>query len=92
LVWALAQASQRPLPIVIDTPLGRMDKEHRRNMLQYYFPYANRQVIILSTDEEVADEWKEIVKDYISKEYLLVAEGEETKIYKGYFGGDLVEL
>lgn len=92
LVWALACSSYRPLPIVIDTPLGRLDKDHRRNLLNEYFPNASRQVIILSTDEEVADEWKEMIKGHISKEYLLSVDEEEelTEITVDYFGGDIL--
>ncbi|MFJ8099437.1 DNA sulfur modification protein DndD [Lysinibacillus sp. NPDC096212] len=85
LVWALAKASQKPLPIVIDTPLGRLDKVHRTNLLTHYFPYASQQVIILSTDEEVADEWREMIKNNIAKEYLITDCGEKTSIKKGYF-------
>jgi DNA sulfur modification protein DndD len=85
LVWALAKAAQKPLPIVIDTPLGRLDKVHRANLLTHYFPHASQQVIILSTDEEVADEWKEMIDVYVVKEYLISDEGEHTKIREGYF-------
>lgn len=87
LVWALAKSSQKPLPIVIDTPLGRLDKIHRANLLTHYFPYASKQVIILSTDEEVADEWKEMIDDYVVKEYLITDNGEKTTINQGYFNG-----
>lgn len=53
LLWALAQASQRPLPVVVDTPLARLDREHRRRLLQEYLPHVSHQVIVLSTDTEV---------------------------------------
>lgn len=85
LVWALAKASQKPLPIVIDTPLGRLDKIHRTNLLTHYFPHASQQVVILSTDEEVADEWREMIENYVAKEYLISDNGEKTTINEGYF-------
>lgn len=85
LVWALAKASQKPLPIVIDTPLGRLDKIHRTNLLTHYFPFASQQVIILSTDEEVADEWREIIEENIAREYLITDIGEKSLISAGYF-------
>jgi DNA sulfur modification protein DndD len=56
LLWGLAKASRRPLPAVIDTPLGRLDSSHRRHLVERYFPHASHQVLLLSTDEEIKGE------------------------------------
>lgn len=53
LLWGLAQTSQLKLPIIIDTPLSRLDSAHRDNIVNNYFPNAGEQVIILSTDTQV---------------------------------------
>jgi DNA sulfur modification protein DndD len=53
ILWALAKASQRPLPVVVDTPLARLDLEHRRRLLTEYLPNVSHQVVVLSTDTEV---------------------------------------
>lgn len=53
MLWGLARTSGRPLPMIIDTPLARLDSDHRRNLCRNYFPHASHQVVILSTDTEV---------------------------------------
>ena len=53
MLWGLARTSGRPLPVVVDTPLGRLDSDHRTNLIENYFPNAGHQVILLSTDTEV---------------------------------------
>lgn len=53
LLWALAKASGQAAPTVIDTPLGRLDSQHRSRLIERYFPFAGNQVILLSTDEEI---------------------------------------
>ena len=53
LVWSIARASTTALPTVIDTPLGRLDSNHRRTLVENYFPRASHQALLLSTDEEI---------------------------------------
>ena len=52
-LWGLATTSGRQLPVIIDTPLARLDSDHRRNLIENYFPHASHQVLVLSTDTEV---------------------------------------
>lgn len=71
LLWGLAQASGRPMPTIIDTPLGRLDSEHRNNLVDRYFPKASHQVILLSTDMEIdADHYRKL-KPSVSHSYTL---------------------
>ena len=86
-LWALARLSGRELPTVIDTPLGRLDSIHRSRFVEQYFPYAARQVVLLSTDEEIVGEHYEALKPFISHEYTLEFNEElrSTTINAGYF-------
>jgi DNA sulfur modification protein DndD len=52
LLWAFAQTSQWRAPMVIDTPLARLDSNHRQNVVRSFIPAAGQQVIILATDLE----------------------------------------
>jgi DNA sulfur modification protein DndD len=87
LLWAFAKASGRPLPAIIDTPLGRLDSEHRRHMVKHYFPAASHQVILLSTDEEIDEEHLNSLKPFVAHSYLLAHDDNvgSTQIQPGYF-------
>ena len=69
ILWGLGKASGRALPVVIDTPLGRLDSTHREKLVRHYFPNASHQVILLSTDEEIDGAYYEVMKPYIGCEY-----------------------
>jgi DNA sulfur modification protein DndD len=87
MLWGLARASGRPVPTVIDTPLGRLDSNHRTNLVERYFPNASHQVLLLSTDEEIVGDYLKSLEPYISQAFLLAHDGSTggTSIQKGYF-------
>jgi DNA sulfur modification protein DndD len=87
MLWALAKTSGRPLPIIIDTPLARLDSDHRKLLAQHYFPFASHQVLILSTDTEVDQSYFEELRDSVGQAYRLDFDPEEngTKVAPGYF-------
>jgi len=87
LLWGLAKASDKELPIIIDTPFGRLDSVHRHNIVSNYFPNASRQVIILSTDTEVRGENFALIRPYIQKSYRLEYDKKRnySEIVEGYF-------
>lgn len=71
LLWGLARASGHTLPMVIDTPLGRLDSVHRDRLVRKYFPHASHQVILLSTDEEIDTRYYERLSRHIGRTYTL---------------------
>lgn len=87
LYWAIIQISEKHIPFVIDTPYARIDANHREEISSKFFPNISSQVVILSTDEEITRDYYEIIKPYISKEYLLRNDQSENKttVTKGYF-------
>ncbi len=88
----LAKVSNYEIPLVVDTPLARLDKDHRKNLLDYWCSDSNRQVILLSQDTEVDEKVIEDLKPHISKTYLLksipISDGiyETTARENTYFG------
>ena len=70
-LWALAICSKKKLPVIIDTPLSRLDSMHRTSLIQTYFPNAGEQTIILSTDTEIDSRYYELMKDNVGDEFTL---------------------
>ena len=87
IVWGLAKAAGRPLPTIIDTPLGRLDSEHRDNIVKHYFPNASHQVILLSTDTEIDQKYYQMLKSSIGLEYRISfnKSKETSRFAPGYF-------
>ena len=86
MLWGLAKAAARPLPSVVDTPLGRLDSSHRENLIERYFPDASHQVILLSTDEEIYGDYYEKIKPFVSRSYTIVYDDKarSSKAVPGY--------
>ena len=84
---ALARTSGRKLPIIIDTPLGRLDSAHREKLIENYFPYASHQVIILSTDTEIDKTYYRDFSKFISHAFKLdySTSSGSTEVTEGYF-------
>ncbi|MVZ89008.1 DNA sulfur modification protein DndD [Microbacter sp. ANSKLAB05] len=87
LLWGLARAAGQPLPVVIDTPLGRLDGSHRGHLLDRYFPQASHQVVLLSTDTEIDEEAFARIGPKVGRSYHLVFDRESnaTTVEDGYF-------
>jgi DNA sulfur modification protein DndD len=87
LLWGLARASGRPVPTIIDTPLGRLDSSHRKHLVRGYFPRASHQVILLSTDEEIIGTRLNELNPFVARVYRLAHDDQagETSIEEGYF-------
>ncbi len=71
LLWALKEVSERPLPIIVDTPLARIDRENQENLLQYYYPNAAEQVILLATDSEIDQRKFGLIKKHLRRVFAL---------------------
>jgi DNA sulfur modification protein DndD len=87
ILWALARASGRALPVVIDAPLGRLDSAHRARLVERYFPHASHQVILLSTDEEIDEAHHARLSPSIGRSYLIRHEDRtcSSTLSPGYF-------
>ncbi|MFZ3440207.1 DNA sulfur modification protein DndD [Vibrio harveyi] len=84
---ALGRTSGRKLPIIIDTPLGRLDSHHRDKLVENYFPTASHQVVILSTDTEIDRNYISLIQDDIARTYEICFDGttKSSTLKEGYF-------
>ncbi|MFZ3086576.1 MAG: DNA sulfur modification protein DndD [Methylotenera sp.] len=89
LLWGLKDVSQKEAPIVVDTPLARIDRQHQENLITRYYPKASAQVIVLPTDAELDREKYALLKPYVYREYCLNnPTGDRTQVNEGsYYHG-----
>ena len=69
MLWALGKTSGRDLPMIIDTPLSRLDRAHRKSLMRDYVPEASRQVILLCTDSELTPDLEKLISPYVARRY-----------------------
>lgn len=90
LIAAIASVSERSFPIVIDTPLGRLDDQHRNGVLQHFTDRPG-QVFLLSTDTEVVGPHLDVVKPRLLSTWHIVHEQKgdysASRPERGYFPG-----
>lgn len=87
IVWALALTSGYKSPVIIDTPMARLDSENRANFVKNYLPAASSQVVVLSTDEEIIGRYHDMIRSNVIDYYTLQYREDEqcTSIINGYF-------
>lgn len=82
LLWALKEVSGKTVPVVIDTPLARFDREHQENLLSMYYPNAAEQVIVLPTDSELDKDKYKLLLPRIYCEYRLKNDDGESTVFE----------
>jgi len=93
LLAGLAEISGIKAPLVVDTPLARLDSNHRKNILNFWISDKSRQVFLLSQDKEIDAQVYSELKDSIAQSYLLQHQqigngvGMTVATKNAYFGG-----
>lgn len=90
MLWAIAICSKKEFPVIVDTPLARLDSAHRETLIKNYFARASKQMILLSTDSEVYGPYYDMINPFVDHEITLAYDEVAQKSYviPGYFGGD----
>jgi DNA sulfur modification protein DndD len=72
LIGALKQAAVRGGPVVLDSPLARLDLEHRVNVLQTWVPSLGNQAVLLVQSGELTEgDARDILGSRIGQEYRI---------------------
>ena len=66
---ALIKERKGRFPVVVDTPLARLDQQHRSTLIKRFFATVSHQVVVLSTDQEVDGLAYETLKPFTNAEY-----------------------
>ena len=94
IIWGLARSSGYRLPVIIDTPMARLDSAHRKSFVERYLPSAGSQVLVLSTNEEISGRYLEEAAPHVGNAYTISYDEKEkcSSIVPGYFGRNLSDL
>ena len=94
IIWGLARSSGYRLPVIIDTPMARLDSAHRESFVERYLPSAGSQVLVLSTNEEISGRYLEEAAPHVGNAYTISYDEKEkcSSIVAGYFGRNLSDL
>ena len=75
MLWALKEEASRSIPVIIDTPLGRIDSTNRILLMRDYFPEAGAPLILLPTDTEFTDVANDLLGENIHRRYVIENDG-----------------
>lgn len=84
-LWAMKDAAGIDMPVVVDTPLARIDRTNQSNLLRSYYPKLSHQVIVLPTDAEIDHTKLEMLTPHVWKQFSILNQdtGESAEIKEG---------
>jgi len=80
LIWGISEYIAEDIPMIIDTPLGRLDERNQSLILNKFYPEVSKQVIILPTPSELKHEGFKSLTKHISQTFLLNNAGSATSV------------
>jgi len=71
ILWAINKTSGKNHPIITDSPLNRLDGEHRKRFIDNFVKKSPHQIMFLSTDKELNDSEDYGIDKYINKRFII---------------------
>lgn len=75
-IAGLNNYTAREAPVIIDTPLGRLDPIHKDRLISYYPQFSN-QVVILYQPSELSEGDTEVMERHTSKHLMIKAQEDD---------------
>ena len=70
-MFSIIKCSNRNIPLIYDSPVGRLDNEHMANFFDKIMARSGSQVIIMPTSKEINDEVINTISNKVSNCYTL---------------------
>ncbi len=80
IIYALFRVSERSTPLIFDTLLGRLDKNHQQEVMAKFIASCPDQVIILATDSELENIKPETLNELVNTRYAIDFSKENNRI------------
>jgi DNA sulfur modification protein DndD len=80
LIWGISEYIAEDIPMIIDTPLGRLDEKNQSLILNKFYPEVSKQVIILPTPSELKHDGFKTLVPYILQTFKLSNAGSATSV------------
>ncbi len=78
MLWALKDEADSSMPVIVDTPLGRIDRTNRQLLMSEYFPRAAQPLVILPTDTEFGPDAYDLLAGHIRRRYRIENTGGDS--------------
>ncbi len=80
LIWGISEYIAEDIPMIIDTPLGRLDEKNQSLILNKFYPKVSKQVIILPTPSELKHDGFKALTKHVSQTFILNNAGSATSV------------
>lgn len=72
LLKALVEESGVDFPVFVDSPLQKFDEQHSRNIIQGFYPYISKQVVILPLlNKELSQTEYQLLMEHVGSVYII---------------------
>lgn len=76
-IAGLSKYTTRSAPVIIDTPIGRLDPQHKKNLINFYDEFSDQVIILYQPGELDKDDIRQM-SEVVSCHYEITIQDDET--------------